>query len=181
VEHYYNTIQNWFDYERVFKMVVDNAKDGDLFVEVGVWKGGSTSFMGVEIVNSNKQIKFDAIDSFGGSREHGDVSDWLFNEASQNLKPLTDIGVVNLIKGYSLDVVNNYDDGSIDFCFIDASHEYEDVKADLLAWLPKVKSGGILAGHDYDVAWQGVIKAVDEVIGKENIKTMGSSFIYYKK
>ena len=137
--------------------------------------------MGVEIVNSNKQIKFDAIDSFDGSKEHGDVSDWLFDEASQNLKPLTDIGAVNLIKGYSLDVVNNYEDGSIDFCFIDASHEYEDVKADLLAWLPKVKDGGILAGHDYDVAWQGVIKAVDEVIGKENITTVGSSFIYYKK
>lgn len=180
MEHYYKNIQNWFDYERVFKQAVDTAKDGDLFVEIGVWKGGSTSFMGVEIVNSNKKIKFDAIDSFNGSKEHGDVSDWLYKEASENLKPLTDTGIVNLIKGYSLDVVNNYEDNSIDFCFIDASHEYEDVKADIEAWLPKVKIGGILAGHDYDVAWQGVVKAVDEVLGKENITNIGSSFIYKK-
>jgi predicted O-methyltransferase YrrM len=181
MEHYYNTIQNWFDYERVFKLAIDTSKDGDHFVEIGVWKGGSTSFMGVEIFNSNKKIIFDAIDSFAGSNEHGDVSDWLFDEASKNLKPLTDIGIVNLIKGYSLDIVNTYKDESIDFCFIDASHEYNDVKADLIAWLPKVKKGGILAGHDYDRAWQGVISAVDEVIGKDKISTIGSSFIYYKK
>lgn len=181
MEHYYNTIQNWFDYEGVFKLAIHLAKDGDRFVELGVWKGGSTSFMGVEILNSGKKIKYDAIDSFGGSKEHGDVSDWLYDEAALNLKPLTDLGVVNLIKGYSLEEVKNYEDNSIDFCFIDASHEYEDVKKDLEAWLPKVKSGGILAGHDYDRVWQGVIKAVDEVIGKENIVTMGSSFIHYKK
>ena len=181
MEHYYNTIQNWFDYERVFKMAVNNAKDGDLLVELGVWKGGSTSFMGVELLNSNKNVSFHAIDSFDGSKEHGSVSDWLFDEASKNLKPLTDIGIVNLIKGYSLDVVKTYKDESIDFCFIDASHEYEDVKADLVAWLPKIKSGGILAGHDYDIAWPGVIRAVDEVLGKDNITTIGSSFIYNKK
>lgn len=181
MEHYYNTIQNWFDYQSVFKSAVENAKDGDRFVEVGVWKGGSTSFMGVEILNSGKQIKYDAIDSFEGSKEHGDVSDWLYNEASENLKPLTDLGIVNLIKGYSLDEVHNYENESIDFCFIDASHEYEDVIKDLQMWLPKVKSGGILAGHDYDSAWQGVIKAVDEILGKENITTIGSSFIYKKQ
>lgn len=181
MEHYYKTIQNWFDYEGVFKLAVDRANDGDRLVELGVWKGGSTSFMGVEILNSGKKISFDAIDSFGGSKEHGDVSDWLFDEAAENLKPLTEIGIVNLIKGYSLDIVNTYEDDSIDFCFIDASHEYEDVKADIEAWLPKIKSGGILAGHDYDIVWQGVIKAVDEILGKDNITTMGSSFIYYKK
>jgi predicted O-methyltransferase YrrM len=181
MEHYYNTIQNWFDYPEVFKLAIHKAKDNALFVELGVWKGGSTSFMGVEIFNSGKKIEYHAIDSFGGSKEHGDVSDWLYDEASQNLKPLTDIGIVKLIKGYSLEEVKNYKDNSIDFCFIDASHEYADVKLDIEAWLPKVKSGGILAGHDYDVSWQGVIKAVDEIIGKNNISTIGSSFIHYKK
>jgi predicted O-methyltransferase YrrM len=180
MEHFYNTIQNWFDYHDFFKSMISKAKDGDTFVEIGVWKGGSTSFMGVEIVNSGKKIKYDAIDSFEGSSEHGDVKDWLYLEASKNLKPLTDIGVVNLIKGYSLDVVSNYESESIDFCFIDGSHEYEDVKKDILAWLPKVRKGGILAGHDYDEAWKGVIKAVDELLGEENIKTNKSVYIYEK-
>ena len=180
MEHFYNTIQNWFDYQEVFKEIVNNAKNGDRFVEIGVWKGGSTAFMGVEIFNSEKRIKYDAIDSFEGSQEHGDVKDWLYNEASTNLKPLTDIGIVNLIKGYSLDVVNNYENESINFCFIDGSHEYEDVKKDIIAWLPKIKKGGILAGHDYDVAWSGVIKAVDELLGKENVKINKSVYLYEK-
>lgn len=180
MEHYYKGIQNFFDYEDFFTDILSSAKDGQRFVEIGVWKGGSTSFMGVEIVNSGKKIIYDAIDSFEGSIEHGDVKDWLYLEASENLKPLTNLGIVNLIKGFSLDVVSNYEDESIDFCFIDGSHEYEDVKKDIEAWLPKVKKGGILSGHDYDESWQGVVKAVDELLGKENIKNTKSIYIYEK-
>lgn len=40
-------------------------------------------------------------------------------------------------------------DGSLDFVYLDADHWYEAVVADLAAWVPKVKSGGIVAGHDY--------------------------------
>jgi predicted O-methyltransferase YrrM len=180
MEHYYHTIQNWFDYTDVFKEAVEKAQDGFKFVEIGVWKGGSTSFMGVEIYNSGKKISFDAIDTFKGSQEHGDVSSFLYDEATFNLKPLLDLNVINLIKGHSLEVVLKYEDNSLDFCFIDGSHEYEDIKADLLAYLPKIKTGGILAGHDYDPIWPGVVKAVEEVIGKENIKVIRSTFIYEK-
>lgn len=57
-------------------------------------------------------------------------------------------------------------DASLDFCFIDADHSYEAVRADLAAWYPKVKPGGLLCGHDYnhprDGKQFGVRKAVDE-------------------
>jgi len=49
-----------------------------------------------------------------------------------------------------------------DFVYIDASHRYEDVAADIDFWLPLVKKGGIIAGHDYAHKFLGVIKAVDE-------------------
>ena len=48
------------------------------FVEVGSYKGRSTSFMAVEIANSGKQIKFDCVDTWEGSPEHqegGDIED----------------------------------------------------------------------------------------------------------
>lgn len=180
MKHFYNEIQNWFDYDDFFRNVVASAKDGQKFVEIGVWKGGSTAFMGVEIFNSGKKISYDAIDSFEGSFEHGDVKDWLYLEASKNLKPLTDIGIVNVIKGHSMDLVDTYEDESIDFCFIDGSHEYEDVKKDIEAWLPKIKKGGMLAGHDYSSSWDGVVKAVNEVLERKNIKIYKSVYAYEK-
>lgn len=176
--HFYKEIQNWFNYERVFDLAISRAQNGAKFVEIGVWKGGSTAYMGVEILNSGKKISYDAIDTFEGSREHG-VVNGLYEEALNNLKPIIDVGVVNLIKGHSLDVCKNYDDESIDFCFIDGSHEYEDVKKDILAYLPKVKSGGILAGHDYDKIWDGVIRAVDELLVQ--VEVINGSWIYHKK
>jgi predicted O-methyltransferase YrrM len=158
-------------------MAIKNAKDGARFVEIGVWKGGSTAYMGVEIFNSGKKIQYDAIDTFEGSKEHGVVVG-LYEEAYNNLKPLIDANVVNLIKAHSQDVVSKYEDESLDFCFIDGSHEYEDVKKDIQAYLKKVKKGGILAGHDYDSLWDGVIKAVDETLG--DVKIINGSWIYYK-
>lgn len=41
-------------------------------------------------------------------------------------------------------------DFSLDFVFIDADHSYKGVKSDIEAWLPSIKPGGIIGGHDYD-------------------------------
>jgi hypothetical protein len=51
-------------------------------------------------------------------------------------------------------------DGELDFAYIDALHDYDSVKLDLECWFPKVRPGGILAGHDYPEP--GVRSAVDE-------------------
>ena len=56
-----------------------------------------------------------------------------------------------------------FDDGELDFVFIDAEHSYEAVKADIEAWWRKLRRGGLLIGHDYDPArFPGVCRAVDE-------------------
>ena len=54
-------------------------------------------------------------------------------------------------------------DGSLDFVFIDGDHTYEACKRDIIAWLPKVKEGGWITGHDYH-EFPGVKKAVDELL-----------------
>lgn len=64
----------------------------------------------------------------------------------------------------SIEAAVDVPNGSLDLVFIDAEHTYDAVKADIAAWLPKVRSGGILAGHDYGSMrkFAGVKHAVDE-------------------
>lgn len=61
------------------------------------------------------------------------------------------------------------DDSSLDFVFIDADHSYDSCKRDIEAWYPKVRKGGLVAGHDYNPRWPGVIKAVDERFDKKAV------------
>lgn len=74
---------------------------------------------------------------------------------------------VTLLRMTSLEAIP-HTPGNFDLVFIDANHEYTQVKKDILAWLPKVRPGGILAGHDYapDIPmFFGVKQAVDELFG----------------
>ncbi len=68
----------------------------------------------------------------------------------------------------SKEAANCVPDHSLDFVFIDADHSYEGCKADIQAWLPKLKPNGFISGHDYDhpeYPHFGVKRAVDEIFG----------------
>ena len=72
-----------------------------------------------------------------------------------------------IFKGFSVASARSFDLEKLDWFFLDCDHFYDSVKADLHAWWPKLKPGGIAAGHDYNGAgdrrkgW-GVKRAVDE-------------------
>lgn len=78
-------------------------------------------------------------------------------------------GVATIIREDSAYAAQYFDDHSLDFVFVDADHSYQGVLRDLLAWKNKVRSGGILAGHDYYIAWPGVMQAVDELFCPEEL------------
>lgn len=165
MEHFYEKIDGWFHCADLYRQMVREARDGETFVEVGAWKGRSAAFLAVEIINSGKDINLHVVDSFKGSKEHQDSPEikngTLYQEFITNMEPVRDHIV--LWPASSLSVAGVFAAGSVDFCYIDASHEYEDVKADILAWLPKIRPGGLLAGDDYE-CYPGVAKAVDEVL-----------------
>ena len=56
---------------------------------------------------------------------------------------------VKIIRKMSMKAVEQFDDGSLDFVYIDGNHEYPFVTLDLIHWSKKVRTGGIVAGHDY--------------------------------
>lgn len=77
-----------------------------------------------------------------------------------------------ILRKTSAEAARDFEPASLDFAYIDAGHDLESVRADLAAWLPLVRPGGILAGHDYldgpvGEAIFGVKTAVDELAARE--------------
>ena len=97
------------------------------------------------------------------------------------------------IKMESVEAAKLYEDESLDFVFIDAAHDYQNVKNDILAWYPKIKIGGKLGGHDYN--WGTVRGAVHDLLHykplftdhvcwyvekKDNVPLIGQTNMYVK-
>lgn len=81
----------------------------------------------------------DYYDKEGSNRE---------KDARDNLQPYLDERRCFFLKGFSGDISKNFDE-PIDFLYIDGDHSLEGVYTDLYSWVSKVKSGGIISGHDY--------------------------------
>ena len=70
---------------------------------------------------------------------------------------------IRLIQSTSESAAGTFAETSLDFVYIDADHAYASVVADIGLWLPKIKPGGLLAGHDFDLP--SVRTAVRESFG----------------
>jgi len=171
--------EDWFNYKDFYKSMVKKFPYGSKFIEIGSWKGKSSAYLAVEIINSKKNITLDCIDTWKGSSEHvayeNIISDDLYELFIKNISSL--LSVINPVRLDSISASKNYEDKTIDFIFIDGSHDYENVKADINAWLPKVKFGGIISGHDYG-SWKTVTKAVDEFFEDKKVLIIGDCWIY---
>lgn len=182
--------ENWFSYPKLYEDVVRKFPSGSRFVEVGSWKGRSSSHLAVEIANSKKQIDFYCVDTWRGCRENNDPTHdaydpnihMVYDIFLNNMKPVENYYVPLRMK--STDGSKLFENNSLDFVFIDASHEYEDVLDDIKCWFPKVKSGGILAGHDYYVLEHnytgapGVKRAVNEYFNPDDLIKDQDCWIY---
>jgi hypothetical protein len=71
----------------------------------------------------------------------------LLEDAKENLAKYSDRN--KIIKSFSVEASKEFEDGSLDFVYIDGNHEYAQTVADISAWDRKVRVGGIVAGHDY--------------------------------
>lgn len=170
--HFYPKIPGWFSAEGLYRDAVRRASDGAHFVECGAWVGRSASFMAVEILNSHKKIRFDVVDHFRGSDGPGDPTGVLARREPggtvraafvRNMAPVAH--AVRVVEKTSVEAAAEYPDKSLDFVMIDAAHDEDSVRADILAFLPKMKPGGWLIGDDYTYAHPGVKLAVDAIFG----------------
>lgn len=87
----------------------------------------------------------------GGYDDIGNVSDAEHEACLQAAKDnlAAHVGRYQIHRKRSLEAVAEFADESLDFVYVDANHSYQDSLDDMLAWFPKVKPGGLFAGHDY--------------------------------
>jgi hypothetical protein len=181
MNHYYHNIQGWFNFQFLYTYVANFFPDGSNFLEIGAWKGTSVAYLGVELINLNKKNTIlHCIDIWEGSEQYDNdisvITGTLYNEFLNNIKPLQDNGLtIKPVKDKSELCYQNYPDKFFEFIYVDGSHYYEDVKKDIELYLPKLKSNGIFAGHD----WQSpeVRQAVEETIGLSDIQLVHNTWI----
>jgi predicted O-methyltransferase YrrM len=133
-------------------------------VEIGTLRGDSA----VMWLRDNSRLHLTCIDPYDeyNSRRSQRNLDSNYETAVETLKPYN----ATIIRKTSLDVVDDFENRSIDFLYIDGNHEFDHVMQDMICWIPKVKESGIVAIHDYCVFWwSGVMTAVNAFVSAHHV------------
>jgi len=156
-KEYDNDIEGFMGSESVY-WLNQIAGNFESIVEIGSWKGRST-----HALCSGCKGKVTAVDHFKGSDEpaHAEAKNGeIYNEFIKNVGHFENLDV---LKMDSVEAAGKFADKSVDMVFIDGGHKYEEVTADIKAWLPKCKK--FICGHDY-ASHEAVKKAVDDSLGR---------------
>lgn len=138
-----------------------------VIAEIGVDQGEFSQM----ILNSTSPGKLHLIDAWGDSSRY---HDGLKLKVETMFKTQINTGQVEINPGLSTDVLVGFPDNYFDWVYLDTAHTYPVTSAELAILKNKVKSNGIIAGHDYTVGnWvgdcrYGVIEAVHELCVKED-------------
>ena len=146
--------------------------------EVGTWRGQTSRYLLQRFSRLTMHCidRWEAVPDGHPYRESGDNLAHLSREkmlqAWEIVKAMaaTFAPRVVVLRGESDDIAKTMRGGSLDFIFIDADHSYEGCLSDLIEWVPLVRRGGLIGGHDYanDAPGRhwGVKRAVDYYVAK---------------
>ena len=147
---------DWFSHNEynLNKLFDDKLKGKKDFLEIGSFEGRSSCWFLNKI---DDDASLTCVDTWQGSKEHEGFD---FNPVYQRFKDNTSITRkpdqrLKVMVMTSFKAMANLiaDDKKFDFIYIDASHDYESVKKDILNWYPKVKINGYIGGDDYNQTW----------------------------
>lgn len=137
-------------------------------VEIGVAEGRNAAVL----IASHVIEKLYLIDNWSWLDQSGDGSHpqaWHDNnlkEVHERIEPFKEKAVV--LKGMSATMIKQIPDDSLIFSYIDGDHSFSGCFSDLLNVYSKVKSGGVIALHDYENLSYGVNKAVRKFLVENN-------------
>jgi predicted O-methyltransferase YrrM len=181
IEGWSEDILPWYD--AVARALPQNA----VVVELGTARGRSALFLAERLTLLERgDVQIWCVDTWEGA-ELGKMLRTLvqYPEVLQatNSSGLEDVDVVSklrLVRCESTRASWLFADGAVDVVFVDADHSYDGVRADVATWLPKLKPGGLLAGHDYSPDWPGCMQAVDELFAVGQVEHPTRSVWQYR-
>ena len=134
-----------------------------VFAEIGVNHG----YMAQDIIRhlGGEMSEYWAIDVWRPYWKTHTKEQWerMYEQVCKNMSYFP---ILRVVRMDSTEVVEIFRDGYFDAVFLDTTHTYEDTKREITAWLPKIKKGGLFAGHDYGShrkVHRGCKVAVDEI------------------
>lgn len=191
----------WNGKHPIFAQLIKEVRP-NLVVEVGTWKGESAITLANAARSLNLQFELVCVDTWLGAPEF-----WTNKEDPLRYKSfkmrngfpqvyftfLNNIVCEGLTKtvtpfpATSFVAQRWFQENKLfaDMIYIDASHEYEEVVADIRGWWRQLRSGGIMVGDDYTTVWPGVIRAVEEaresIAGFNFIGLFGEKWVAQKR
>jgi hypothetical protein len=161
--HRLTTVSDYHPSMPVLSLAVSLIRP-QMLVELGVYRGDSLCTMAQACRELALPTRIFGIDTFRGDSHCGEYGDPILIDLESYLATMK-YGRVQLIRSTTLEAAPKFRDGTIDLLHIDASHLYEDVKADFNTYLPKLSDKGIVLFHDIYVTERtyGVWKVWQEV------------------
>lgn len=125
-----------------------NQNDAKVGVEIGVFKGEFSKAIlsgwngRLYMVDPWRALGEEYLDSSNHAQHTSAYSDTM-----ESIRGYEDRAI--MVRALSNQAVDMFADNSLDYVYIDGNHAYSFVREDLKLWWPKLKSGGLMAGHDF--------------------------------
>lgn len=173
--------------------LLEKIKPGDVCAEIGVFRGDFSEFM--LKMDPSKLYLVDPWVSIMDipARWHA-IDQGELDLIKQNVvNKFSSDNRVEIIEKYSIDALDDFEDSSFDWIYLDANHSYSFIQQDLENWWTKLKTGGTMCGNAYQdddaqirLLDFGVIPAVDSFLEDffdeiENFEIIEYQFVLTKK
>lgn len=149
-------ITGWMQ-PRALRWLAEQVKECERVIEVGVYRGRTT-----RLLLDNSMAHIWCVDSWIVSKKHKQHKRAFMRNIVDDVAKVT---VMHMPSIEAAKLLRESHGPVFDMVFIDGSHKYAEVKADILEYKKLVRPGGLLSGHDYSPsAWPGVVRAVEEMV-----------------
>lgn len=140
-----------FDRLALAELVRTAKHPGCVMAEIGCWLGqGSTQIFIAELRGTGRVLCVDTFRGSPNSEKHRELVENFDVKATfhHNVAAAGGTEVVEVLAGDAEEVAARVPDGSLDLVFVDSDHSYSTTRRHIGAWRPKLRTGGILCGHD---------------------------------